>query len=433
MKLTVLKKFGENEANSDIEVGDEVEAKGLISAGLCKEFVEETDEDIIESFKAIAYEQAKKALSEQVASAAKKSKSGLRVDSVHDNYQDDPQGACKNFGVFAKEFGAFKKTGEMTDNFQKAVTLSDTNNESLLSDGGALVPDQMSATILEHSMVNKELNLLERATTLTVSGNSMTFGELDNADQSADATRFGGIQPYWLGEADAKAKSKPQFKESNYRLHKLAVLVPVSDELLQDSVALESKINSGTGAAIIDKINQAIIGGNGVNKPQGIIGYSGTVVSPTDANRTAAAPITAVGLTGMYDRLLNKSNPVWLINQELRSALSLLVVGDKPALLPNNLTGQPFQNLMGFPVVWTDICKAPSTIGDIILANMAGYQAIVKGGIQSAVSIHLYFDQDITAFRFVFRVDGKPMFSQTTAPLNGVNTMGSFVTLAKTA
>jgi HK97 family phage major capsid protein len=260
----------------------------------------------------------------------------------------------------------------------------------------------------------------------------MTFAELDNTDQSVASTRHGGIITFWGNEGAEKTKSKLKFKENNYRLHKLFALVPVTDELLEDTVALESRINSKAGAAMIDTVNQAIIAGNGVGKPQGIIGSTRTVISPTDANRTDVAPITVAGLTGMFDRLLGGINPSWLINQELRSAISRLKIGDIPVMSGGNLQGVPFNFILGMPVTWTDICKKPSITGDIILSNFAGYEAITKGGVQSAVSIHLYFDQDITAFRFVFRIDGKPAIGQPTKPLNGDNDLSDFVTLAKT-
>lgn len=434
MKLTLLKSYEKNVEGDILEFEEkDVEvAKGLVAVGIAKEFVEETDEELLESFKAIARAEAKAEFADQVKAMAKKSKLGLRVEDVHDNYEDDPRGACKNIGVFFKEVRDFSVTKNMSDNLKKAVTLGDTNNETIGADGGILVPDELSATILEHSSVNGELNLLDRVSTLTVSGNNMTFPEFDNADQSAAGTRNSGILVNWTGETSAKTLSKLKFKESTYRLHKLTALVPVSDELLEDTVALESRITSKTGSAITDEINQVIIDGSGTGRPTGIINSGGTVLSPTDANRTTAAPITVAGLTGMYDRLLNRANALWFINQEMRSSISQLVLGDTPIMSGANLQGDPFQFILGIPVVWSDIAKAPATVGDIILMNPAGYQAIVKGGVQSAVSIHLFFDQDVTTFRFVFRIDGKPMFDKPVTPLNGANDLSDFVTLATT-
>jgi len=430
MKLKLLKDFDGNLKDAVLDFENEVEAKGLISAGIAEEFKEESEDEILEGLKAIARKEAQEEMKKQLKDSIKKSKAGFKVEDVHDNYLDDPRGACKSIGAFAKEFISAKKSGVYSDNFKKALVLSDAGNETIGADGGVLVPDDISASILAHDSVNADLNLLSKTSNLTVSGNSISIPELDNSDQSADATRFGGVVAYWLNELDSKTKSKPKFKESNYRLEKLAVLVPVSDELLEDANGLEGRINSLAGSAIVDKQNQAILAGDGVGKPQGIIGHSGTVSSPTDANRTTSAPITVAGLTGMYDRLLNKSNATWLINQELRSSISRLDFGGAPVMSGANLQGAPFQFILGIPVIWTDICKAPATEGDIILGNLSGYQSVTKGGVKSDVSMHLYFDQDATAFRFVFRMAGKPMFGDAVTPLNGVNKMSNFVTLA---
>jgi hypothetical protein len=47
--------------------------------------------------------------------------------------------------------------------------------------------------------------------------------------------------------------------------------------------------------------------------------------------------------------------------------------------------------------------------------------------------MHLWFDQDLTAFKFRMRVDGQPWLSTAISPLNGSNTMSAFVALATRA
>ena len=55
--------------------------------------------------------------------------------------------------------------------------------------------------------------------------------------------------------------------------------------------------------------------------------------------------------------------------------------------------------------------------GDIILADLQQYLLAVKthdgAPIKENVSIHLYFDQGLTAFRFVMRVAGAPSWRDT--------------------
>ena len=62
--------------------------------------------------------------------------------------------------------------------------------------------------------------------------------------------------------------------------------------------------------------------------------------------------------------------------------------------------------------------------GDAIAATLTK-----AGGVRTDTSIHLYFDQDVTAFRWVFRINGQPMWGSTISPQNGSNTMSWAVVL----
>jgi hypothetical protein len=44
--------------------------------------------------------------------------------------------------------------------------------------------------------------------------------------------------------------------------------------------------------------------------------------------------------------------------------------------------------------------------------------------------MHLWFDYDITAFRFIFRLAGHPWLTAPIARRNGTNTLSAFVALA---
>ena len=68
--------------------------------------------------------------------------------------------------------------------------------------------------------------------------------------------------------------------------------------------------------------------------------------------------------------------------------------------------------------------------GDVILADLSYYQTITKaGGMQTATSMHLYFDADLTAFRTTFRMDGQPKIAQPISPAKGSNTLSPFIQL----
>ena len=72
-------------------------------------------------------------------------------------------------------------------------------------------------------------------------------------------------------------------------------------------------------------------------------------------------------------------------------------------------------------MIVTEACATLGDMGDVIFADLAGgYFAPYKaGGIQSAMSMHLYFDQGLNAFRWTFRVGGQPWLSAAVTPASG--------------
>jgi HK97 family phage major capsid protein len=197
------------------------------------------------------------------------------------------------------------------------------------------------------------------------------------------------------------------------------------------------------------RINTAIIAGSGVGQPQGIIpGYSAvgpSVVQVSKATSQPADTLWMVNVTSMWSRMYApwRRNAIWLINQDLEPQLpgmafqangaSSLVPGTSavPAYLPmGGLSGAQYGTLYGRPVVPVEACSAIGDLGDIILVDLNQYWVLTKaGGMQTDTSIHLYFDQDITAFRFIFRINGQPAWSDTIARQNGSNTLSWAVAL----
>ena len=52
-----------------------------------------------------------------------------------------------------------------------------------------------------------------------------------------------GIKAYWESEAASITQTKPKLGEVNLRLHKLAALVPVTEEMLEDAPSIDGYLN----------------------------------------------------------------------------------------------------------------------------------------------------------------------------------------------
>jgi hypothetical protein len=87
-------------------------------------------------------------------------------------------------------------------------------------------------------------------------------------------------------------------------------------------------------------------------------------------------------------------------------------------------------------VILSEKPQTCGTLGDIILADFEEYligtnqMASQTGGIVADASIHLRFDYNETAFRFLLYTDGQPWWSQALTPRRSVNTVSPFVALA---
>jgi HK97 family phage major capsid protein len=103
-----------------------------------------------------------------------------------------------------------------------------------------------------------------------------------------------------------------------------------------------------------------------------------------------------------------------------------------PAYLPaGGASASPYSTLMGRPVVPVEACSTLGDVGDIILVDLSQYMALTKGNdIKTDVSMHLYFDQGMQAYRFTFRVAGQPWWGSTISPQFGTSTRSWAVALA---
>ena len=309
-------------------------------------------------------------------------------------------------------------------------------NEGTGSEGGFLIPPEFRTSIWEK--VQSEGALADRCTEFTTGSNQLTFPK----DESAPWDSSSGVQVYWENEGAQIGKSAPaDLGTETLRLTKLTALVNVTDELLEDAPGLESYLNVKTPSRIQAKINTALVRGNGVGKPLGILNSKSLVTVAPEVGQTADT-VVFQNISKMWARMYapSRRNAVWLINQDIESQLDQLAFPTGaatavPLYMPvGGMSASPYATLKGRPVVPIEPCSTLGDRGDIILVDMTQYAIMRKAAeIQSDVSIHLYFDQSITAFRFVFRMTGQPLWSAPVQPENGTMTRSWAVDLADRA
>lgn len=304
-------------------------------------------------------------------------------------------------------------------------------NESTPSDGGFLVQQDFVKELLKRTYETGILASKVKKIPISTNANGLKINAVDE-DSRANGSRWGGVQTYWEAEADEHTGSKPKFRQMELSLKKLTGLCYATDELLQDAAALEAVIRQAFAEEFGFKMDDAILSGSGEGEPLGILN-SGALVK-VEKEKDQKDIITVENLIKMWNRLWSKSraNAVWYINQEIEPYLYTLKLGDKPVYIPaGGISEKPYGTIFGRPVVPLEQRNAAGEVGDIILADVGQYLLIDKGGIKAASSIHVRFLYDENVFRFIYRVDGKPIWNKPLAPYKGKATVSPFITLDK--
>jgi HK97 family phage major capsid protein len=362
---------------------------------------------------------------------------GRRVFPSVRNPADQARAGFATMGDFLLSVRSAASPGAMPDRrLSGRQDLTNTfANETSGSEGGFLVPPDFRTTLV--SRVMGEESLLARCDQIQTTSNSVTM-PVDVDEVWNDNT---GIYARWENEGGQKPESKLALDQMTIRLNKLVALVPVSDELLEDAPAIEGYVRRKAPDKINYKVSQAIISGSGNGQPLGMLTAPALITVAPGA--TPADTIQFANLAQMWGRMYGpfRNSAVWLINPELEAQLMLMFFSTAPVasvpatpipvyLPANSAAGTPYATLFGRPVIPTQACSPAGDVGDIIFADLAQYLALMKTGIiKTDVSIHVYFVQDLTAFRFVLRIGGMPWIPKPYQPRVGTFTQGPFITL----
>jgi len=289
---------------------------------------------------------------------------------------------------------------------------------------GAMVPPAIASAIWTLVMSDPLMALL---TIEPTEGNSVDlYGD--------ETTPWGatGVLAAWRAEAAQLSPSKLVTNPKQVRLHELAAFVLATEELVEDAPRLNDRLTVKAPSAIRWKMIEAFVFGTGAGQPLGWshANYAGKVA----LSRKTGAQVNPDDVVNMYARMLRQDGPdntFWVGNPDILPDLILRsTIGNVPIWMPpTGLAAAPNGTLMGRPLFWSDHAQTKGTAGDLQYVNPDGYYAIQKGTTKFDVSIHLYFDYAITAFRWLVRVGGLPLLTAPVSPAKGSNTRSHFVVL----
>lgn len=279
----------------------------------------------------------------------------------------------------------------------------DTMSSGLSStDAGALVPIEFLATVIEFAIGQSQI--LPRLWRIPMGGQTIRIPQLTQASGSY----FGGILLYHPDELESKTPTKPTFSYKEFIAKKLIGLCPLSDELIMDTPINIINYITGVFVRAFQYIQEGeVIAGTGLlNQMLGILNDPGIVV----VGRTTANTVKYEDMINLESGLdENFQNLTYITRRATFNAVRL----------QKSTTGQPvwqlFYPLPGqgaqfneYPVIKTRNVPALGSKGDVILGDLSFYIWAVRQDMTIDLSKDRYFEYDVTALRFVMRMDGKP-------------------------
>lgn len=230
-----------------------------------------------------------------------------------------------------------QKTGRAADEYRQAFWKSMRNKSNFDvqnalrigedSEGGYLAPDEFERTLIEALV---DINVIRGMATII----STSSGDRQIPIVASKGTAS------WVAEEAATPESDDSFGLVTLGAHKLATMIKVSEELINDSAFnLETYIAKEFGRRIGTAEEIAFVTGNGASKPTGVIG-SGQV-GVTSASSTA---VTFDEMIDLYHSLREpyRKGAVWLTNDATIKAIRKLKDGNGQYLWqPSVQAGQP--------------------------------------------------------------------------------------------
>lgn len=302
--------------------------------------------------------------------------------------------------------------------------------ESTLSGGGVLTPEQFSAEFIE--ILRPKIAFLEAgATMVPMSSKTLTIGR-----QSGHAT------PTWIGESQNITKSQQTFDQVTLDLKKLAVLTPVSNDLLRDnSIAADVIVRNDLLAVAKREADLKCIRGLGSQYTVKGMLYAAKAANKFNSN-AAGTPTLTTALADGYDAIGKlEDNDVDIVKaawfscpRTFRGYAQLRDGTGRPyfeqELAKGEFMGFPVKKTTQIPTNLSGNGSGGSSESELYLAELS--QIYVGMGLQPTIEVArngAYYDgsavqsglsRDETAISCIMRLDMQPRHPEAIAVVQGV-------------
>lgn len=233
------------------------------------------------------------------------------------------------------------------------------------------------------------------------------------ADQETDS--YAGVSAAWTAEGAEPDYSEPTFRQVDITQHEVAAKTVLTNRLLaRETLNIESFLTDLFGEAIMNKIETAIISGDGVGKPKGIL-TAGNYVSVARAGGGAIAFNDIVATMWGIPPQLRKRGIFLTADDAQLVIVELKDSQNRPLYIVSLRDGEP-DTLVGKPVFPTTRLTKYA-LGDITYCDPSRYVLTIEDEIVVAKSEHEKFSERKTVFIAYACVGGNPMTKYGAAAL----------------
>jgi HK97 family phage major capsid protein len=299
------------------------------------------------------------------------------------------------------------------------------------SEGGFLIPEVLRSELLTVALETAIVR--PRARVIPMDSLRVPFPAVDSTTNVSSV--FGGIIAYWTQEAAALQDTSAKFSQIVLDANKLTAYTEVPNELIADSIiSFEAYINQIFPEALAFYEDYAFLKGSGVGEPKGVLNSNAMVSVAAEAAQPTAT-IVWENIVKAYARMLPGSlnRAVWIVSPDTFPELATMALsvgtGGSAVWLPNGV-GAPTMTILGRPVIVSEKASVLGTAGDIAFVDLGFYLIGDRQTMSATSSMHFKFQNDVTAFRIIERVDGRPWLESAITPKNGGSALSPFVQLA---
>ena len=278
---------------------------------------------------------------------------------------------------------------------------------SVATAGGFLIPDVLSARVLDLAR-NRALTLQAGVGTVPMTAATMYMAKVTEDPTVA-----------WTAENATIDETDLTFTRLQFDAHKMAAIVRISNELLEDAPNVDQIVEQTLGSAMALELDRCILTGDGVAKPKGIFSTPGVEA------------LTSIGTPTSYDKWLDAIYAIRGNNYEPSGIFFSPRTAKTLAKLTTGLTSDKTKLLApadysALPKYITkqvsDTLGAGSNESASIVGDFSQYLVALRSDVRLEISREAgtAFEKDQTLIRIVWRGDGMAVQAKAFAVMSGI-------------